>query len=340
MAAGRGAHPHRRAACSGLTDNGAFPARLREGVRVSKRNNFYIDVNWAPAGVTEQFTQDASTYHERYFNRLDFVDLMDRCFRLARIERTAALAVLDIGSGGGSSVFASAKLLPNATLVASDISPQLLDFLADFVATDEALAAAITTCCFDLHVPFFAAGQFDVVVGSAILHHLLDPYAALKNVVYALKPGGKLILIEPLEAGSLLQMSLFEQVLKALRKLGQSEGALVTLMRAMRTDIRARLGAPVQQAWTGVLDDKWVFDEPYLMDLADQLELSRVEVYPAQADLTNVYESAFRGLIVESGNAGVEVPDAVLAVVREFDRGISEELKARFAPTGILIFTK
>ena len=317
-----------------------FPVRLRDGVEVERRGNFFIDRAWEPAGITAQFAEDALTYHERYFDRLDFVALMDRCLAVGDVDRDARLSVLDIGSGGGSSVFGTAKLLPQATIVASDISPQLLELLADFVASNPALEERISACCFDLHRPFFAADQFDAVVGSAILHHLLDPYAALKNVVYSLKPGGKLILVEPLEAGSLMLVAAFEAVLNALRDLGQKSGTLFDLMRAMRTDIRARLGVPIARAWTADLDDKWLFDKPYLSELAEQLELTRVDVYPIQEDLSDMFESAFRGLLAESGNAGLQIPATVLEAVRAFDRGIDVSLKPLLAPTGILVFTK
>ncbi len=113
---------------------------LASGVEICRDGGILIDKQWSPAGVTAQFTGDAETYQRRYFERLDFVDLIDRCLTLAAVDREREMHVLDIGSGGGSSAFATCRLLPRAQIVASDISPQLLGMLAAFVESREELA--------------------------------------------------------------------------------------------------------------------------------------------------------------------------------------------------------
>ena len=120
----------------------------------------------------------------------------------------------------------------------------------------------------------------------------------------------------------------------------RGEGDLARLMKALRLDTQCRLGPPVEKPWTAALDDKWVFDRPYLAELAHQLDLSKVDVYPAQPDLTNVYEGAFRSLLSDSGNEGLAVPEAVWDCVREFDRGINSGLKKELCPTGVIVFTR
>jgi SAM-dependent methyltransferase len=322
--------------------NTTFPIAnfIRDGVRVVEKKGVYVDREWTASGVTAQFIEDAATYHKHYFDRLDFLGLMERCFKLAGVDHGAALNILDIGSGSGSSVFPTQKLLPGSHIVAADISFQLLEMLAGFVDSHAELKGKITSCCFDLHKPFFRENLFDLVVGSAILHHLIDPYAALRHVAYSLKPGGRIILVEPLEAGSLVQVSMYEKVLVALRNARIENSPIEKLMCALRLDIQARLGVPNVKPWTEHLDDKWVFDEPYLADLTRQLGFSRADVYPAQEDLTAVYETTFRSLLSDSGNRGVEIPDVVLEAVREFDRGISVELKRKLCPTGIIVLTK
>ena len=313
---------------------------LAPGVEIWRDGFVFIDKHWSPAGVTAQFIGDAETYHQNYFNRLDFLQLIDRCLLLANIDRDRKMRVLDIGSGGGSSVFAACQLLPRAEIFASDISPQLLGLLASLAASRDELRGRIKVYCFDLHRRFFQPESFDIVIGAAILHHLLDPRAALMNVSRSLKPGGRIILIEPLEAGSLLLTSMYGRVLQVLGEVGQGDGELARLMKALRLDIQCRLGPPVEKSWTAKLDDKWVFDEPYLVDLAHQLKLSNVDVHPAQPDLSGVYEGAFRSVLADSGNGGLAVPEPVWQCVREFDRGIDGGLKKRLCPTGIIVFTK
>ena len=318
----------------------ALAELLSESISVEEREGIYIDRHWKPVGVTEQFIEDADVYHDRYFVRLDFLALMDRCLTVSGVVRDDSQRVLDIGSGGGSSVFALCQLLPAAQLVASDISPQLLHILAKLAAKHEGLQRRITACCFDLHVSFFRENCFDLVVGAAILHHLLDPAQALRNVASALKPGGRLILVEPMEAGSLLTAIAYERALVVLQALGQENGGLAKLMRAIRWDIQSRLGVPLATPITAVLDDKWVFNDPYLKDLSRELGLSEVQIHPAQEDLSRIFEGELRSLIRVSGNEGMEIPLAVLEEVQEFDRAIGLELKRKMCPTGIIVFKK
>jgi SAM-dependent methyltransferase len=322
------------------TAGGQEPGLLRRNVRVVERGGYFLHSDWSPSGVTDQFLLDAGTYHDRYFDRLDFLGLADQCLTAAAIDRSLPLRVLDIGSGGGSSVFALAKLLPNAKVVASDISPQLLGKLTAFSATRPELESRISAYCFDLHQPFFEENVFDFVFGSAIIHHLTDPLAALRHVASSLKPGGRIVIVEPMEAGSLLLTTMYEAVLVELRHRGAADHPIARLMVAMRTDIHARLGVPVRKPWTERLDDKWVFNRPYLSDLARGLHCRSAEVCASQSDLSHVYEESFRSLLADSGNADVEIPEYVLSVVRKFDAEISPGLKEHLCPTGIVIFTK
>ena len=299
-----------------------------------------VDRRWSPEGVTSQFTDDAQTYHERYFDRLDFTALIDRCLRVAKVDVAHPRRVLDIGSGSGASVLALCRLLPQAHVVASDISPPLLRLLARFAATRGELHGRITALCFDLHRRVFRPGSFDLVVGCAILHHLADPRAALANVAASLRPGGRIVLVEPLESGSLMLVAMFATVLAALVRAGEGDGRLAVFMRAMRLDIQSRLGPPVEKPWTRRLDDKWVFDEPYLLALGKELGVAAVDVYPAEPDLTGVYEKSFRSLLADGGLADVPIPAAVVDAVRAFDDGIAPELKRELCPTGVIVFSR
>ncbi len=319
---------------------GAGDPWLAPGVRVYRDGNVLVDRSLSPVHLASQFIEDAATYHERNFERLDFVDLIDRCLGLACVERRGPLTVLDIGSAGGASVFAACRLLPQATVVASDISPSLLARLVRFVASRDELRDRVHAYCFDLHRRFFRVEAFDLVIGAAVVHHLLDPEAALRHVAASVKPGGRMVFVEPLEAGSLVLATICARVLEELERRGERDGVLAQRMRAFRTDIRCRLGVPTRSPQTPLLDDKWVFDGPYVAALARALGMSSYAVHPVQADLEHVFEAAFRSTLADAGHAALSIPDCALEAVREFDRAIDATLKARLCPTGIIVFTK
>jgi SAM-dependent methyltransferase len=266
--------------------------------------------------------------------------LVEHCLRLATIDRPIAHRVLDIGSGSGASVFALAHLLPEANVIACDISPQLLRILAGIAESHDEVRGRITALCFDLHRPVFRPNTFDLVLGCAVLHHLIDPCAALANIASSLREGGKIALVEPLEAGSLVLASMLASVLSTLIELGEGDGALARFMRAMRLDIQSRLGPPVAKPWTRSLDDKWVFDRPYLTELASQLGLSSVQVHPSEPDLSRVFENTFTSLLSDAGLSSIPIPGAVLECVRGYDAGIDATLKRELCPTGIIVFSR
>jgi SAM-dependent methyltransferase len=313
---------------------------LTAGVRVYREGDVQVDRRLSPVRLASQFVEDADTYHRRNFERLDFLALIDRCLALAGVDRHAPLRVLDIGSGGGSSVFAACRLLPRAEIVASDLSPQLLALLARFVESRPELRGRVRTYCFDLHRRFFRQATFDVVLGAAIVHHLVDPAAALTRVAESLKPGGMMIFVEPLEAGSLVLATIYARALEELERRGEADGTLARLMRKFRDDIRARIGPPVARPQTPLLDDKWVFDVPYLLELSRGLGMSSIDVRPAQEDLTHVFEAAFRATLADSGNASLPIPPSVIEAVQEFDRAMAPELKRRLCPTAIVVMRK
>jgi ubiquinone/menaquinone biosynthesis C-methylase UbiE len=295
---------------------------------------------WKQVGVTEQFLEEAGIYHERYFARTDFDELIARVLAQTALDRQAACQILDLGSGGGSSVFAFARAFPNANVVATDISPQLLGILMKLCAQSPELEKRICAVCVDVHEAVFAPRQFDLIFGAAILHHLVSPYEALVNTTKSLKPGCDLAVIEPLEAGSAILMLLFERVQNLLARKDQQANPAYQMCVAMRTDIQARFGPERLKPWSAVLDDKWVFDESYLWGLAKRLNFEDLEISPLQQDLTNVYASAFYSTATESGVSHAHLDDDVRGLLADFDRSFSLDFKTANPPTGAIVFRR
>ncbi len=311
------------------------------GVRFKKMGHVFVDAGWSKEGVTDQFLDNADTYHGRYFNNDYWSYLIERGLKLGNVDKENTGFVLDIGSGSGNTVFPLLSMLPKASVIASDISPQLLNILALNLQRSDNKHRNVDLYCFDLHKDVFAGGVFDLVVGGAVLHHMLDPKAALNNVAKWVRPGGAIILYEPFEYGAHLFAVLFQLATDAIgANSNENDQRLKQFFKAMKKDIEARLGAPEVKPWTANLDDKWYFNTSYLRDLGTSLGLKDVEVHTLTDNFSEYFRDNIRGLLNVSGNSDLNLPDEVNQIVTLFDSQISTILKAKFLLEGIVVFRR
>ncbi len=100
--------------------------------------------------------------------------------------------VLDLGTGAGHTAMACARHA--ASVVAVDVTPQMLATAADLAASRR-----ITTIEFReadaAHLPF-ADGEFDVVTCRVAAHHFADVRRAIDEAYRVLRPGGRFILAD------------------------------------------------------------------------------------------------------------------------------------------------
>ena len=103
--------------------------------------------------------------------------------------------VLDLGAGTGTGTFALLADLPDAHVVATDASPDMVERLRRRAA-DLGLAERVTVVQADLDEGLPAGEPVDLAWASASLHHLADPDRTLAEVATALRPGGLLAVVE------------------------------------------------------------------------------------------------------------------------------------------------
>ena len=314
------------------------PLPLKKNVVTRLDGRVHIDSAWTANGVTQQFLDNAETYHNRYLYNDRWKHFLQQAFEIAKINTTAPLKVLDIGSGSGGTVFAAIDLLPHSIIYASDISPQLLKILVNLQERLPHLEGRIEAYCFDLHKDFFADETFDLVVGGSILHHMLDPQAALKNAARWLKPGGKIILFEPLEVGGHFMASIYLTLQAELEN--EIDPKIWQHFKAMCHDYEARFGIPRIKPWTSVLDDKWLFHPAYLKDLARGIGLSFELIDPMYTNPKTIFKDSIRITLDCAGLKDIPTPQKMWDIIEQFDAGVSDSLKTRFTSEGIIVLKK
>ncbi len=102
--------------------------------------------------------------------------------------------VADIGAGTGYFTFKIAPLVPEGKVLAVDIQPEMLDQIrarmeADSLANVEPILGTVDN-------PNLPADSVDVALIVASYHQFSHPHEMMQNIVAALKPGGRLVLVE------------------------------------------------------------------------------------------------------------------------------------------------
>jgi ubiquinone/menaquinone biosynthesis C-methylase UbiE len=113
---------------------------------------------------------------------------------LQRMVELAALSgserVLDVATGGGHAALAFAKHARE--VVASDLTPRMLEVAAQFIAHSGQHNVQFQKA--DAEAMPFAAAEFDVVTARIAPHHFPNPARFVAEVARVLKPGGRFIL--------------------------------------------------------------------------------------------------------------------------------------------------
>lgn len=169
------------------------------GARTSTFESARSDVRM---GAREQVDKQRAFYDTRAHQHLQARDGDYYAWKLAaRLARSGSMGqrdrVLEVGAGFGRFTF---PLLEHCgSLCALDLSQRALDELAkqrDDRGIDE---TRCSTLCLDVsrepHDEW--VGSFDLVVGFFLLHHLPDPGASVGLLSRFLRPGGRMVFLEP-----------------------------------------------------------------------------------------------------------------------------------------------
>jgi SAM-dependent methyltransferase len=150
------------------------------------------------------------------------------------------LSVVDLGCGAGNTLAYLQQQAPIGSCYAVDVSPNLLALTAERTGAETMLGSLL-----DPELPAKIGRTFDVAVIAAVLHHLIGPtrrasralaVGAVRNAMDLLKPGGHLVVVEPIFYPRVLMTGVF-YVKKALSSLSDQR---ITLGNEWNN-----LGAPV-----------------------------------------------------------------------------------------------
>jgi ubiquinone/menaquinone biosynthesis C-methylase UbiE len=117
----------------------------------------------------------------------------DEAVRALKIARGATVA--DIGAGSGYiTMLLSAQVGPTGRVYANDVQPQMIEILRHRLADRK--ITNVTLVQGEIDDPRLPAASVDLELMVDVYHELSRPQAMLRRLREALKPGGRLVLLE------------------------------------------------------------------------------------------------------------------------------------------------
>jgi len=279
--------------------------------------------------LSDEFLGGGETYDDRYYTDAVhglFADVLESLHWEVQPQR-----VLDVGSGSGNSVVAALHILPEAYVVATDLSPQLLGILRRRLLR-RGLGKRCSTVRVDLsRRNILHDDTFDLVIGNSILHHILHPDEFLRNVCRWVRPGGRAVFIEPFASGQLYFGLLCERLAADADRLGIS-AAIADLFLRVANDIRVRLSRAVPYEY---LEDKWLFTRTYLE--SSVAGLAEVSVRPWDTSPGQLVEHVRMLVLHGLGLDRESLPDAAWAAIAGWDSAYAPIAAESFLDGAIII---
>jgi ubiquinone/menaquinone biosynthesis C-methylase UbiE len=114
---------------------------------------------------------------------------------LADLHLKPGMVVADIGAGTGYYSLRIARLVsPGGKVIAVDIQPEMLARLRTEAQTEK--LSNVETVLGSASDPKLPTGATDLVLMVDVYHELSQPQSILRHIRAALKPGGRLVLLE------------------------------------------------------------------------------------------------------------------------------------------------
>lgn len=154
--------------------------------------------------ILDQFTRQVSAFSAAAM----ITDQQALRMIVEAAQATSDDTILDVACGPGLVVCAFAPHVRKATGI--DVTPAMLD-RARMLATEQG-ARNVAWDQGDAYSLPYADGSFTVVVTRYSLHHLLDPLAALREMVRVCAPEGRVVVVDAYAPEDRMQANAYNQV--------------------------------------------------------------------------------------------------------------------------------
>jgi SAM-dependent methyltransferase len=291
-------------------------------------------------GITENFLSGA----DQWFDRFEMFDHVFSLLKpiLGQYPTATEGTIVDVGCGFGNTTIPLLAHYPNLSVIATDLSPDLLAILRREASkrnlVDRCLPVAV-----DAQRDYFKDGFADAVIGCGVLHHLAEPRRAVASAMRILRPKSPAIFLEPFEAGHAILRIMFAQICDEAERRGRS-GPTFDFLAAMSNDIRVRSHRTALPGWSEKwfeLDDKWLFTRRYFERMGETVGASDVKVVHLY-DRPDLFVWQTKRALTDYGQLRLEdFPDWAWRMVERYDSDfVSDDMKADMFIEAAVVFER
>lgn len=291
--------------------------------------------------IHSQFVENASNYVDRYQNVPYWTQLLTAAEAQINLKALEAPWIVDVGSGGGNTIFPLFKIYPQAHISASDLSVPLMKILQTLIQREHPGRECLLLQM-NAEQMVFESNQIDLVTGGAILHHLFAPEKTLSECYRVLKPGGAAVFFEPFEMGNQMIALLMRNLVRMNENvsLNRIEPGIVAFFKMLYEDFKLRKGSDKSNPVFEKMDDKWIFTRTHLTHTAKAIGFRDLLVEPihlTQNMFSNQMQTYLRLGLAKDYNA---LPAWAREMIRETDEQFSDESKNELIIEGRIILRK
>jgi SAM-dependent methyltransferase len=293
------------------------------------------EVGTVREGIDAQFLGDAEAYYAKYQGFDYWRGLIREMTNRIGLEDPSE--IVEFGCGFGNSTLPLLDLFPKAKVVATDLSPNLLAILNRLLAArglqDRCIAVAM-----DAQKDFIRPACADLVIGSAILHHLVDPAAFARRAFEILRPGGAAVFFEPLEGGYSVLRLICQEIGREAGRRGE-RGPALAMARRVAASLEPQIFRQAMPGWSRV-NDKWAFPRSVLDALAKSVG-AELTVYPLH-DNVGQFRRIFAYMLATYGESKIaDLPPWAWDIFDRYDTmAFSPEMLTDLALEGCIVFRK
>lgn len=286
-------------------------------------------------GVSAKFLDDAEDYYNKYQGFAYWRSLLNDAVSRLAIPRPEV--IVEYGCGFGNATLPMLDIYPEAKIIASDVSPNLLSIMVKLLEARN-LSHRSVAIAMDAQRPCIKANCADIVFGAAIMHHLKEPGLFIETAMRVLKPGGSAFFFEPFEGGLGMLRAICEEVVRESRRRNEWSQAM-HLTHMFAEDMRPQIFRQREPGWCN-RDDKWAFPRSVLDEIGRNAG-AEVSIYPLHDNVGQFRRHFSYMLQMYGGMNPSEYPEWGWEIFDRFDKDMfSPEMLSDLAIEGVIFFRK